>query len=53
MSKYYKLLEKFEKSSNSKKVEILWVALGHMEHYNGRSKNDCIVLAMGGDINEE
>jgi hypothetical protein len=29
------------------KYSVLWDALDYMEQYNGRSKMDCIILAMG------
>jgi len=29
------------------KVAILWDALDYMQQYNGRSKTDCIAIAMG------
>jgi hypothetical protein len=50
MNKYEKLLDKFEKMSNKKKVEILYDAIDFMNEYNGRSTSDCIVLAMGGGM---
>jgi hypothetical protein len=50
---YYKLLDTFEKMSNKKKVDVLIDALDLMQQYNGRSKQDCIVMAMGGDYCEE
>jgi hypothetical protein len=28
------------------RVEVLEIAIGFMQQYNGRSNNDCIVLAM-------
>ena len=45
-----KLLDKYEKLSYQKKFEVLWSALDYMEQYNGRSKYDCIVLALGGQV---
>ena len=44
---FNELLEKYDKSSNFKKVGILYEALDYMQQYNGRPKNDCIILAMG------
>jgi len=39
---------KFDKLPNHKKVLILFDALDIMQQYNGRTKQDCIILAMGG-----
>ena len=41
----------FERKRN--KVDILWEALGEMQSYNGRSKLECIALAMNVDLDEE
>lgn len=41
-----KELEKFEKLSNIKKVDVLFSALEYMQQYNGRTINECIKLAM-------
>jgi len=43
----------FESLSSRKKVEILLEALDHMSFYNGRSKSDCIALAMDYYITED
>ncbi len=43
-----RLMDKFEKLSHKKKVDILMVALDYMQQYNGRSHSDCIILAMEG-----
>jgi len=47
MSKCEKLLIKFENMSDHKKVEVLESALSYMQQYNGRSRDECILLAMG------
>lgn len=39
-------LIKYENLSNKKKVEVLYNALFIMQQYNGRSIEDCILLAM-------
>lgn len=39
------LNELYNKKRN--KVEILWEALDYMQQYNGRSKVDCVALALG------
>lgn len=44
------VLDKFEKKNKSEKIGILWEALGEMQYYNGRSKLECIALAMGLEI---
>lgn len=41
------ILKKFNRLSNSKKVDVLYEALDNMQQYNGRSKFDCIAMAMG------
>ena len=28
------------------KIQILWIALDYMQQYNGRTKEDCIELAI-------
>ena len=38
---------KYKAFTQSKKNHILWTALDYMEQYNGRSKWQCIGLAMG------
>jgi len=43
--------KKFNKLSRLRKIEVLWEALDHMQSYNGRSRWDCIALAMGYDAN--
>jgi hypothetical protein len=40
------ILEKYEKLTYKKKVNILLSALSFMQQYNGRSTEDCIELAM-------
>lgn len=40
------LINKYNKLSSSKQVEILWAALDYMNAYNGRTRGDCVVLAM-------
>jgi hypothetical protein len=42
---------KYNKLTNSKQVTILWDALDFMQQYNGRSRFECIALAMGFDSN--
>ena len=41
------VLSLYAKLSDSKKVGMLWEALDNMQQYNGRSKQDCIIYAMG------
>ena len=38
---------KFNKLPTAKRIHLLWDALDYMEQYNGRSKTDCLALAMG------
>lgn len=40
---YYKL-------SKAKREQVLWDALDYMEQYNGRSKWECIALALNIEI---
>jgi hypothetical protein len=54
--KYYtpQWIEKeFSKMNRIKKIEILLDALDCMQQYNGRSKMDCVILAMGYDYIED
>jgi len=37
----------FSKLNRLKKIDILWEALDYMQQYNGRTRFDCIRLAMG------
>jgi len=37
----------FSKLTKDKKIGILWDALDIMQQFNGRSRFDCIVIAMG------
>lgn len=41
------LLKLYSKLSPEKRCDILSVAIDEMKRYNGRSKNDCILLSMG------
>ncbi len=41
------LQNKFDNLPNKTKVTILWEALDYMNQYNGDSKLDTIILAMG------
>lgn len=41
------VIDKFEKLSNTNKVEVLFGALDYMQQYSGRSIGTCICLAMG------
>lgn len=50
---YNKLLEKFDSYTDKTKVKYLMIALDYMQQYNGRTVNDCIVMAMGGDYADE
>lgn len=36
----------YESLPDAQKVNILYDALDYMEQYNGRSKADCIILAL-------
>ena len=36
----------FENLSAPRKVEVLWIALDYMNQYNGRTKYECVRLAM-------
>lgn len=44
--------KEFAKLTKIQKIETLWSALDYMSQYNGRSRWECISLAMGIDINE-
>lgn len=41
------IIEAYNKLPASRQVPILWDALGLMQGYNGRSRIDCIIHAMG------
>jgi len=41
------LWNKYNSKSKDKKIEILMMAIDNMQSYNGRSKTECIALAMG------
>ena len=45
-----KLLDEFDNANDKRKVEILWLALGAMQMYNGISYYDAIVRGMGGQV---
>ena len=47
------IVKKYEKLSWKEKVIILEYSLEYMQKYNGRSKLDCIVAAMGDEYNIE
>lgn len=51
-TKYEKLLRRFNWYSAQRQVPVLLSALDYMQSYNGRSINECIVLAMA-DTYEE
>jgi len=42
-----KLYEKIMKLPKSNIVNLMWGALDEMQAYNGRSRQECILLAMG------
>jgi hypothetical protein len=44
---FNEVLIKYNKLSSSKQVTILWDALDYMQQYNGRTKSECVILAMG------
>lgn len=55
LTNYEKCVREYEKMKKDDKIEVLWGALEEMQHFNGRSRWDCVVLAMGGtyeDCNE-
>ncbi len=41
------ILAKYNKLPSTKQVPILYEALNYMQQYNGRSRADCVCLAMG------
>jgi hypothetical protein len=43
----------YNKLPASRQVPILWDALGLMQGYNGRSRIDCIIHAMGYRCSDE
>ena len=43
---------KFHKYTDAQQVEILLEALDYMNQYNGRSKVQCIALAMGIELED-
>jgi len=45
-------LELYEKMSYKKKVEVLWDALDLMQQYNGRTRYECIALALGVEVSD-
>lgn len=50
--KYYtseEISRKYEALSLKKKAEVLYEALDYMQSYNGRTRFQCIALAMGYD----
>lgn len=47
---YEELMEKYNNSTDAEKVEILWLALGYMEMYNGNTMHDTVIQAMGGTM---
>lgn len=44
--KYEDYLSNFNNMSAKRQVAVLWDALDYMNMYNGRSREDCIVLAL-------
>jgi len=42
-----KLYDKIMKLPKSNIVNLMWGALDEMQAYNGRSRQECILLAMG------
>jgi hypothetical protein len=34
-------------------VNLMWDALDHMQAYNGRTPTQCIVMAIGGEVDDE
>jgi hypothetical protein len=44
------LRDMFSKLPAIKKIDTLWLALDLMQQYNGRTKYDCVFMAMGYDI---
>lgn len=46
------ILDRFDKLPAKKRAEILWVALDYMQGYNGRSRGECVALAMGFDSDD-
>jgi hypothetical protein len=47
------VIKQFDLLSNKLKVEVLLTALSYMQQYNGRTINECIVLSMGYEYDEE
>ena len=43
--------EEYGLLSDKRKITVLWLALEYMESYNGRSKMQCIAMAMGYENN--
>ena len=39
-------MKEFDKLPKKSKIKVLWFALDYMQQYNGRSKEDCVKLAM-------
>ena len=54
MKKYTleEVLNKFNKKGKDKQITILWDALDYMSKYNGRTKLECVALAMGLELYE-
>lgn len=47
------VIEEFYELSGGEQVKVLWDALDFMQQYNGRSRYDCIILAMGYELVDE
>jgi hypothetical protein len=50
MKKYYtyeEISKKFFNLTKNKQIDILYEALDYMQQYNGRTRFECISLAMG------
>ena len=47
-----KLYEILEKLPRKNLINLMWEALDYMQGFNGRSRTDCITMAMGAEVEE-
>jgi len=46
-------VDKYNALKCKEKTKVLYDALDYMQEYNGRSKLDCVILAMGYKVHNE
>lgn len=47
------LIEKFYGMGQTRKLRILWGALGYMSQYNGRTELECVAMATADKLRVE